>query len=29
MGDANGQIASNPRIARLIFLANQRNCHNY
>ena len=29
MGDANGQIASNPRVARLMFLANKSNCHNF
>jgi len=29
MGDVNGQIQSNPRAPRLMYLAQQRNCRNY
>ncbi len=29
MGDAGAQLQSNARAARLVYLANQRNCHNF
>ncbi len=29
MGDANAQLQSNPRTGRLMYLASQKNCHNF